>query len=79
FRYTIPKGMRATPTVKYPPRNNSIPLILPGKNATTVMMNTIRYSMTIESSSLFSAPNLRLKVGVKHVRPAWTTAQIDAA
>ena len=33
--------------------------------------------MAIERSSLFSAPNLRLKVGVKHMRIVWTAAQID--
>lgn len=34
--------------------------------------------MVIETSSLFSAPNLRLKVGVRHIRIVWTSAQIDA-
>ena len=34
--------------------------------------------MVIERSSLFSAPNLRLKVGVRHIRIVWTSAQIDA-
>lgn len=34
--------------------------------------------MVIERSSLFSAPNLRLKVGVRHIRIVWTSAQTDA-
>ena len=34
--------------------------------------------MVIERSSLFSAPNLRLNVGVRHMRIVWTNAQIDA-
>ena len=71
--------MRATPTVKYPSSTKSNTFILPWKNATTLMINTIRHSMAIERSSLFSAPSLRLTVGVKDMRPAWTTAQIDAA
>ena len=34
--------------------------------------------MVIERSSLFSAPNLRLKAGVRHIRIVWTSAQTDA-
>ena len=70
--------MRATPTVKYPSSNNSNTFILPWKNATTLMINTIRHSMAIERSSLFSAPSLRLTLGVRHMRIVWTNAQTDA-
>lgn len=34
--------------------------------------------MVIERSSLFSLPNLRLNVGVRHMRIVWTNAQTDA-
>ena len=34
--------------------------------------------MVIERSSLFSLPNLRLNVGVRHMRIVWTSPQTDA-
>ena len=34
--------------------------------------------MAIERSSLFSAPSLRLTLGVRHMRIIWTARQIDA-